>query len=370
VFKKLFYSLIKKAFALREIKSTEIGRPKNILVVRQHNQLGDLLACVPLFRALKETFPGSRVTVIVSPQNFAAITKNKFIDEYFVFDKRKIYRPGYFTRFRKLLRRQYDLAVVPVTVSISFTSNIMARLSNSKVRVGVRELNGMSNPYGFLFDRRVSMDWNRHPDQNVSEFCLDMLRPFGISTNNYSSEITFDSADAANASEFIQSNGLKAKELLIGLHVGAGKPPNRWPLMKFAELIERLNNSYSTRFFLTGSSADMEEIDYLKKYVTVKPALFFNRTIPEVAAMISEADLFITNDTGIMHVAGTTPTPQVSIFGPTNPYNWAPVGSNKIFIRKSDIIDDISVDEVYTLCEKALMEKAITGKKQVSELKR
>lgn len=358
MFKKLIYNLIKKLFALKENNSSDIGSPEAILVVRQHNQLGDLLACVPLFRALKETYPKAKVTVIVSPQNAAAITKNKFIDEYFVFDKKKIYSPAYFNEFRRLLRRPYDLAVVPVTVSVSFTSNIMARLANAKTRIGVRSLSGTFNDYHFLFDRKVSMDWNRHPDQNVSEFCLEILRPFGISTDNYSSEITFDSSDTKEAREFIHSNGLKGKELLIGLHVGAGKPPNRWPLMKYAELIERLNANYNAGFFLTGSSADMEEIDYLKKYITVKPSLFLNRSIPEVAALVSEADLFITNDTGIMHVAGTTRTPQVSIFGPTNPYNWAPVGGNKVFIRKSDIIDDVSVDEVYALCEKALSEKS------------
>ncbi|MCU7499782.1 MAG: glycosyltransferase family 9 protein [Ignavibacteria bacterium] len=365
MFKRLLYSLIKNAFALKENKSSDIGKPENILVVRQHNQLGDLLACVPFFRALKETYPRSRVTVIVSPQNAAAITKNKYIDEYFVFDKKKVYSPAYFSKLRNILRKPYDLAVVPVTVSISFTSNIMARLANARVRIGVKELNGMKNEYDFFFDRRVTMDWNRHPDQNVSEFCLEIVRPFGISTNDYTSEITFDSSDSKAAGDFIHSNGLKGKDILIGLHVGAGKPPNRWPLMKYAELIERLNSTYRAGFFLTGSSADMEEISYLTKYIAVKPSLFLNRSIPEVAALVSEADLFVTNDTGIMHVAGTTKTPQVSIFGPTNPYNWAPSGSNKVFIRKSDIIDDISVDEVYALCEKALSEK-----KQLSELKR
>ncbi|HEX2868451.1 MAG TPA: glycosyltransferase family 9 protein [Ignavibacteriales bacterium] len=357
MFKKLIYNLTKKLFALKENNSRDIGNPESILVVRQHNQLGDLLACVPLFRALKETFPKARVTVIVSPQNASAIKKNKYIDEYFVFDKKKIYLPSYFNEFLRLLRQPYDLAVVPVTVSISFTSNLMARLANAKARIGVRSLNGTLNRYHFLFDRKVSMDWMRHPDQNVSEFCLEILRPFGISTSDCSSEITFDSSDTGKARQFINSNGLRGKELLIGLHVGAGKPPNRWPLMKYAELIERLNKSYNAGFFLTGSSADMEEIDYLRKYITVKPSLFLNRTIPEVAALVSEADLFVTNDTGIMHVAGTTTTPQVSIFGPTNPYNWAPVGGNKVFIRKSDIIDEVSVDEVYALCQKALSEK-------------
>ncbi|RPI69906.1 MAG: ADP-heptose--LPS heptosyltransferase, partial [Ignavibacteriales bacterium] len=86
-----------------------------------------------------------------------------------------------------------------------------------------------------------------------------------------------------------------------------------------------------------------------------------NRMIPEVAALISRSDLFICNDTGIMHVAGTTNTPQISIFGPTNPFNWAPIGVDKYFIRNSELIDDISVEEVFNLCNTVL----IKGKKEI-----
>jgi heptosyltransferase-2 len=55
-----------------------------------------------------------------------------------------------------------------------------------------------------------------------------------------------------------------------------------------------------------------------------------------------------------MHVAGATETPQISLFGPTNPFNWAPCGKNKIFIRKSDLIDDIFVDDVLKVCKSLL----------------
>ena len=58
-----------------------------------------------------------------------------------------------------------------------------------------------------------------------------------------------------------------------------------------------------------------------------------------------------------MHVAGTTKTPQISLFGPTNPFNWAPCGKNKIFLRKSDLIDDIEVEDVFEICKVLLVDK-------------
>lgn len=355
--------LIEKFLSIKENPDRNLGNPGKILIVRQHNQLGDLLASNSLFRAIKQTYPKSHLTVIVSPANYIAITKNKYIDRYFVYDKRKLFQPGYFLKFWRLIRESYDAAIVPPTVSISFTSNIIARLSDSKIRIGVKELNGQINPYAYLFDRRIVMDWRKHPDSNVSDFCLDILREFGVSTNDFSSEISFDKKDSQKAREFIESIGHKNGQLLIGLHVGAGKPPNRWSLDKFIELIKRLNLQYNARFYITGSRADSEELSYLKEKLGISAGFFIDKTIPEVAALISRSDIFITNDTGIMHVAGATKTPQVSIFGPTNPYNWAPVGRNKHFLWKSELIDDITVNDVFNKCIEILSEKTTENQK-------
>jgi heptosyltransferase-2 len=138
------------------------------------------------------------------------------------------------------------------------------------------------------------------------------------------------------------------------LHVGAGKPPNRWSLQKYVLLIEKLNTKYNCSFYLTGSDYDKDELDYVILNSKIPLHKFLNKQIPQIAALASLSHLFITNDTGIMHVAGTTNTPQISLFGPTNPFNWAPCGKDKLFIRKSDLIDDITVEDVFNLCRNLL----------------
>ncbi|MFZ0456115.1 MAG: glycosyltransferase family 9 protein [Ignavibacteriaceae bacterium] len=347
-----FINLILQTFlSTKNINNCDLGSPEKFLIVRQHNQLGDLLAGVSLFRAIKETYPKSHITLIVSPFNYPGLIKNKFIDRMFIFDKKKIFKPGYFVEFYNLLREDYDAAIVPVVVSISFTSNLIARFSKAKIRIGPESLNGEINESRYLFDRRIKLDWRKHPDSNISERSLDIVRPFGINTKNYRSEISFDEDDIRIADEFINEIELKKEELLIGLHVGAGKPNNRWSLQKYISLINNLNQKYSAKFYLTGSASDKEELDYIKNNCTIDAALFLNREIPQVAALISKSDLFISNDTGIMHVAGSTDTSQISIFGPTNPFNWAPIGNNKYFIRKSELIDDVSVKDVLDMCE-------------------
>lgn len=351
--KNLLYPLINLFWGLEESSDREIGKPKRILVVRQHNQLGDLLACVSIFRAIKEKYPSSKVSVIVSPANKNALHKNKFIDELFVFDKNKLLSFDYLKSLIRFLKINYDLAVVPVTVSISFTSNLLCRIANAKIRIGPNSLNGKKNASAFLFDRRINLDWRKHPDANVSDFSLDILRPFGISTENFSSEISYDEKDELGAKEFIQSFERKTGRV-IGLHVGAGKSPNRWSYENFISLINLLEAGYQPLIYLTGSSDDVELIDAILRGIIPETKLFLNKEIPAVAALIAQSDLFITNDTGIMHVAGTTNIPQISIFGPTNPFNWAPIGKQKHFIRHSDLINDVTVDEVFSLCKTLL----------------
>lgn len=357
ILSKLTLTVFQKLFSVPENKSLQLEFPERFLIVRQHNQLGDLLSGVSMFRAIKETYPESHITLIVSPFNYPGLVKNKFVDRLFVFNKKKIFNPIYLSKFIKLLREQYDVVIVPVLVSISFTSNLIARLSKSRVRIGAAYLNGLKNESVFFFDRRINLDWRQHPDSNVSERSLDIVRPFGINTTNYRSEISFDENDLKVVDKFLGKLDLKEDDYLIGLHVGAGKIPNRWSALKYATLIKKLNENYSCKFYLTGSSADKELIRFVEVNVPFNISFFMNRKIPEVAALISRSDLFIGNDTGIMHVAGTTSTPQISIFGPTNPFNWAPIGVNKYFIRKSELVDDVSVDEVLNLCKTVLAER-------------
>ncbi len=354
-FSKLIYKTTKILLGVHEIKINNLGNPQKILIVRQHNQLGDLLASVPLFRSLKEKFQDSHITLVVSTANKDAILKNKYIDRVIVFDKKEIFRPIEFWKFYRCIREKYDFALVPVVVSISFTSNLIARLSKAKIKIGPSSLNGKENPSKFLLNVKVDIDWGKYPDSNVYERSLDIVKPFGIYTNNFKSEINFDEDDIRTAKTFLNSmNHNNNKELIIGLHIGAGKPQNRWSCYKFVDLIKKLKKDYDAFIYLTGSNSDLEEINFVKSRLSFSIPIYLNKKIPEVAALISLSDLFVTNDTGIMHVAGVTNTPQISIFGPTNPFNWAPIGDNKIFIWKSDLIDDVTLDEVFNLCEKLL----------------
>jgi len=350
-FRKFAINLLEKFLAAPELTDKSIGIPKKILVIRQHNQFGDLLASVSLFRAIKESFPSSHLTLIASVENHHAVTKNEFIDELIIYDRRKLLYLTYIAQIKKILRKDYDLAIVPATVAVSLTSCIIAALSKAKIKIGPGILNGNKNDLAYVFHHKINLDWRKCPDAHVSDFILDIVRPFGIKTKNFKSSISFTQLDVITADEFLTTFPSDQFTLLIGFHVGAGKQQNRWSLYKYVELIKRIQSKHKIKFYFTGSRADSVEMDFMKSRFNDRCGYFIDRTIPQLAALINMSSLFITNDTGVMHVAGTTKTPQISLFGPTNPFNWAPVGAEKFFIRKSELIDDISVDDVYNLSE-------------------
>jgi ADP-heptose:LPS heptosyltransferase len=306
-----------------------------------------MLATIPLFRAVKEKYPGSEITLVASPENHFAVAKNKYIDIVFNFDKKQLWSGHYLKSFFNVLRKGYDVVIVPVTVSISSTSCIMARGAKAGYTIGPSFLNGMENKLAFLFDKTVDLDWRKNPGISVSQFSLEILKPLDITTSDYSSHVTYDRNDEKYASEFLHTINYMNDKPLAGFHIGAGKPPNRWPLENFVKLIGCLKEKFNIQFYFTGSSDDTNEIEYMKEKFGTAAGYFLNRTIPELAAVIDKSDLFITNDTGVMHVAGAVDVPQISIFGPTNPANWAPVGKNKFVVRKGEDITLVTVDDVY-----------------------
>lgn len=340
--------------AVNEISIDEITPPKRVLIIRQHNQLGDMLASVPLFRALKQNYPDVHITLVVSPENKAAVAKNKFIDEIINFDKKKLLSIAYLISLYKKLRKGYDWALVPVVVSISFTSNLLARLSKSKIRIGPASLNGKENSSAFFFNIRIPLDWRNAPNRNVYMRAIDFVKSLKIVTDNFRTEISFDNQDSSIANAFLEQHIGDKNNLIIGLHPGAGKPPNRWAAESFIGLIDWLRENYNATIYLTGTKADNEVLKNINSGFSPKLHIYYNHTVAEVAALVSKSHLYITNDTGAMHIAGATETPQISLFGPTNPAQWAPPGLNKLFIHSPGDVNAIELEKVKQYCIKFL----------------
>lgn len=327
-------------------KLSAFGNVKSILIVRQHNQMGDLLIGHSLIAALHERFPGASIVFLAGTQNKKGVMYDPLLQKVFVFDKRRLFSSAYRSELKRILRAGYDLIIAPSTVSLSFTSNLLARLAKSKFRIGPKSLNGKENDAAFFFDVPVALDWRTDENRHMSLRILDILQPLNITTQSLTPCIPFGNTEVETAKAFLKSNGWCEGKKIIGMHPGAGKPQNRWHVSRFVDCIGRLSEIFDCFFYLTGSDADEKELNYIIHSTQGSACRFYDHGIPEVAALISLSDLFITNDTGIMHVGASVPAPQISLFSETNPAQWAPMGPDKQYIRGKSSIDDISVEEV------------------------
>lgn len=336
---------------------------KNVLIVRQHNQLGDMLCSLPFFASIKKEFINAEITLVASPDNYEILNSpsNKYLDHIILYKKDS--PKSLLNFYSKLKKRKYDIGIVPSTVSFSKTSHLINHLSGAKIRVGVSSINTkdglLINESEFLLDIKKEFNWDKDKihqwDRTLSignqigcELNKDEIQK--VELNLIKSEITF--ADNFYSTYFRKS------DIVVGFHIGAGKPPNRWSVKNFIKLAKKLKENPKVKFLVTiGPMDDEVAVEFKKQAAAEKLKITFleNEKIRNVAAVLSKLHLYIANDTGTMHIAGFVKTKLISLFGPTPGWEWSPKFDNQLYIQsKSNDINEITVDEVHTKAIKLL----------------
>jgi heptosyltransferase-2 len=302
------------------------GPNANILVIRQQNQMGDMLLATPCLRALRQILPRSWITLLASHENEAVVRNNPYVNEVLVYDKRAFRRnPFVLIRFLGALRkRSFDISVVLSTVSSSVTSSLLCLASSARYRLSY---SGKSYGLGFVdsaFHVTVPLvDANEH--QTIVG--LKLLEYFGVTTNDLSPIMALTEEDTRFAEEFMSKSSLRPKgqNVAVAVHPGAGKAKNRWPTSKFAHVANELHTNQGAQIVVIGGPSDAEVLSAMLKELKFAPVVLAGESIGRVAAVMNRLSLFICNDTGVLHVAAAIGCPTLALFGPTDPLLWAPM---------------------------------------------
>ncbi|MBI5403880.1 MAG: glycosyltransferase family 9 protein [Ignavibacteriae bacterium] len=351
---KLPFSILKLFFKSKEISVEELDSMaiNNILVVRQHNQIGDMLCSLPLFAALKKKYPQAKITLVASVTNYSIVfgDVNPFINDVLIFNKSTLLH--IFRFFGKLRKTKFDLGIVPSTVSISRTSHFINYFSKAKVRAGVKSMNGKQNKTGFLLNIKSDFYWDKLK-MHQTERNLDIVRQIGCDLTQDDKNklrLGLSQKETEFAEEFFKNNCPDKNRKRIAFQPGAGKIPNRWNINNFAELMERLQKRYNPYIIINSGPIDKDVTDILLPELGklgIEPIIIYY-PIRETGAILAKSDILISNDTGTMHVAAMVNIKVIGLFGPTESYEWAPVNEHGACIQsKSKNIDDITVEEVF-----------------------
>lgn len=286
-----------------------------ILLIRL-SSLGDIVLTSPAIRAVRKHFPESHIAMLVGKRAADVITENPHLDEVITLDRKTSNRSISETRqvVAELRRRKFDLTI---DFQRKFRTSLLAYLSGAKYRVGYHQ------PCGALCAVRVPDRVNKHAiDRN-----FDLLAAIGVHTDEREMELFLSDADRENAKQILAAAQIDSQKLKVGLFPGAGWKHREWLPERFAAIGDLAYESFGAQTLIFGGANEKDLVDKVAGYMTCAPIrLAGNLRIRQLAALIEKCDVFVTNDTGPMHIAAAMKTPTVALFGPGNHIKFQPIG--------------------------------------------
>jgi len=335
-----------------EVNRAKVGR---ILVIRQHDQLGDFLLSTPVLEALRNRFPAARIGVLVRDGFSDVLIGHPLVDEILIIPK----STGQWNlrRLRTLFRGltgKWDMAVVLNTVSHSLTSDLLAVLSGSRLILGSehRPFGGVQENFFYNLRAPYAASFRHQTDRN-----LDIVRYIGADTRNRSESMHLTKAEQEDARRQLARLGIDRRKPVIALHIGAGKPKNRWPAARFGQLATRIHKELKAQVLVCWGHAEGDLAADFSAHARFRPFMLPPGNLRSLAAAFLQCNLLVCNDTGMLHVGAAAGVPVVAVFGPTDPKEWKPIGEKIVAVgSKTGETGDVPVAAVFTAVKK-LMEK-------------
>jgi heptosyltransferase II len=217
-----------------------------------------------------------------------------------------------------LRERKFDLAVL---LTNSFGSALPFQRAHIPERWGYRR-----DGRGPLLTRTVKPPDPQAEPRHHLYYYLELLSRLGIETVAPDLRLSVPKEERAAARADLAREGIDGSGPLAVFNPGASYgPAKRWPAERFAALADRLAAERKAQIVLTGAAAEAEITAAVAAAMRVRPVNLAGRTtLRRLLAVIAEADLFVTNDTGPMHMANALRVPIVAVFGPTEPKATAP----------------------------------------------
>lgn len=303
------------------------------IIVRMPNWIGDVVLSTPALHLLRKNFPLASITLLAKKWVAPALEANPDVDRIIVMTEKESYPE----LVRKIMANKFDTGIL---FPNSFSSALLFRLAHISKRVGY-STDGRS----ILLTKRIKRPSDFKKEHQILYY-LQLIEKY-LSAMQNSNQIVrsnrkmvkpiwnITEEERAWADELLQNNTSSQKKL-IGINPGAAHgPAKRWFPERFAEVGNELVQRYDAEIAIFGSPDERKIVASIVKMMKFNPLNLAGETnLRDLAALISRCALFITNDTGAMHIAAALETPIVAIFGPTDPARTAPWGNGHIIVQK------------------------------------
>lgn len=305
--------------------------PRKIAVFRAL-QLGDMLCAVPALRALRAAAPLSHITLIGLPWAATFVKRfGKYLDDLLVFPGFPAFpeQPAHLNAVPHFLseaqRQRFDLAI---------QMHGSGPLSNPlTVLFAAERCAGFHVPGQYCPDPRSFLPWEEREHEVLRN--LRLLEHLGV--RRQGEYLEFPLADADYRALQRSQINLPAPGTYVCIHPGARLPSRRWLPQRFAEVADRLAAG-GMKIVLTGAQDEAEVVRAVRGAMRMPALDLCGKTdLGALGALLAQARLVVTNDTGISHMAAAVATPSVVVSCGSDPARWAPLDMERHSVISADV---------------------------------
>ncbi len=310
--------------------------------------IGDVIFSTPLIEVLKDKYPDCFIGYVCNKRAYEVIRSNPKIDKFFIYEKDdfRVAWEKSKLEFLKLIWKflmtvRKERFGIAIDLSLGYQYSLLLSL------IGIRKR------YGFNYRKRGrfltgKIDIDGFSDKHVIEYYGEILSFLGIDTKGLklSPKVYITEEDIAWAQDFLKSNGLGERDLLIGVIPGCGASwgvdarHRRWGRDGFAKVCDGLVERFGARVVLLGDRNECEIGDDIQFRMRTKAIMACGKTnLRNFLGIINRCRLVITNDGGPLHMAVGLGLSTVSIFGPVDEkiYGPYPMGECHAVISRSGL---------------------------------
>lgn len=320
------------------------------------NWLGDVVMATPVLADLRSHFPNAKITAMCQ-SNVAGLLKNDpNVDEIFSFQRPSgwIHRQDYRNILLPLRHGNYDLGLL-LTNSLSSAWWFWRGEVSHRIGFG-------NNFRSFLLDKAIPFPKDKESRHLVSTY-KSLLEPIGIPQSNTAPRLYISEEEKQRARELFHMQGIPDEAPIIGINPGAAYGSAKcWLPDRFKELTLRLLEDPTVRIVYFGDFAGAPLVNQICSGMPDRVVNLAGKTsLRELISLISLCTVFLTNDSGPMHIAAALKTPLIALFGSTSAIKTGPYKHGDIIHKNASCspcyqrtcpidfrcMKAITVDEVY-----------------------
>jgi lipopolysaccharide heptosyltransferase II len=327
------------------MKAFDAGSVRRLLI-RGTNWVGDSILSLPALKRARLEFPQAKITLLVLPWVAGIYEGYTAIDDIWLYDRQGLHRglSGKLRLIRELRERRFDAALL---FQNAFEAAVLTRLAEIPVRAGYDR-----DGRGWLLSQKVPVD-PRVSKLHQTYYYLDLLEQLlGCArtaqklepkpTSQFVAEAMPDITLAVSqerkhaARARLHSQGVDFNRTVVGVNPGAFYgSAKRWLSERYATVLDRLISERQASVVIFGSPNEVAIAKAIQSGMRNQPVILSGRTeLNELIAMIACCDLFLTNDSGPMHLAAALRVPTLAIFGSTDEITTGPMSPAAVVLNK------------------------------------